>query len=339
MFKHDGEYMPDVCDFWQHDRLPRSPLTKNVRSLRWIAPDTESNYHQQGNKEFGVDSVCYEFNSLGYRGSEFNRAPGEALVMFVGDSNTFGIGMPWAKLWTSIVTNHLQQQWSVDVRQCNLSWRGTGPDYTAMMIHQSIGVLRPDAVFVLWSYFNRMAWFPDSRRQVHFMAQTAPRDDVKEHSAYLRLATQSQGFFNYVRDFHLVDSRLRQCGIPYYWGNLEHLPAELLGHYLPLEGYVGDWVRIDSDFARDGQHAGPKAHASFAANVIDALERNSAGPGQRPAHWPKATAPAAHRPLPGPDITNAKRRSSLSRPVQTPLNEIKLRLRVRAMKKDDPFIY
>src|SRR3712207_8170656 len=42
----------------------------------------------------------YSFNSLGYRGPEFERGPSEAAVVFVGDSNTFGLGTPWEGLWT-----------------------------------------------------------------------------------------------------------------------------------------------------------------------------------------------------------------------------------------------
>lgn len=344
--RDQGDYGPDACEFWQANRIPRSPLRPPVHFLRWFACDSEDNYHQRGNHEFTVDSVGYEFNSLGYRGPDFVREPGEAVAVFVGDSNTFGIGTPWEQLWTSIVTKHLEQRWGVPVRQCNLAWPGTGSDYAAMMIHQTMDVLKPDVVFILWSYSARLMWFPDPRRQVHFCAVTAeehapwaslmPTD--KEHAAYLRLSTQSQGLFNYVRNFHLVNSRLMQIGVPYYWGNQENLATQTLRHYVPLDGYVGRWMRVSSDFARDRMHAGLKSHARFAANVTEALERDSLGRvGATPASKSLAVS-SSHSRGPGP-IVEPGNVPFLARAIQTAVTELKFRHRVRAMKRKDPFIY
>ncbi len=344
--KIQGEYSPAGCGFWQANRIPRSDLHPPVRFLRWFAGDSEDNYYQRGNHEFTVGSVGYEFNTLGYRGPEFVREPGEAVAVFVGDSNTFGIGMPWEQLWTSIVTKHLEQRWGVPVRQCNLAWPGTGSDYAAMMIHQTIDVIKPDVVFILWSYTARLTWFPDPGHQVHFRAVAAeehppwasfaPTD--QEHAAYLRLATQSQGFFNYIRNFHLVNSRLQQLGTAYYWGNQENLSIEILRHYLPLDGYVGRWTRMKSDFARDRLHAGEKSHARFAASVTEALDRGSVHRVE-PAFGsePLAVSPP-HRIRPE-SIARFGNIPLLGRPIQSALTELKLRHRVRTMKRKDPFIY
>jgi len=344
--KDQSEYSPAACEFWQANRIPRSPLRPPVRFLRWFGCDSEDNYYQRGNHEFTVDSVGYEFNSLGYRGPEFVREPGEAVAVFVGDSNTFGLGTPWEQLWTSIVTRHLEQRWGVEVRQCNLAWPATGSDYAAMMIHQTIDIIKPDVVFILWSYTARLTWFPDPRRQVHFRAVAAeehppwasfaPTD--KEHAAFLRLATDSQGFFNYIRNFHLVNSRLLQLGVPYYWGNQEILSTEILRHYLPLDGYVGCWTRVNSDFARDRQHAGLKSHARFAACVTEALDRDSVGQVEAAPGSKSVAVSSLHRVGPEP-MARSGIIPFLARPIQTALTELKFRRRVRAMKRKDPFIY
>ena len=125
---------------------------------------------------FSVESVGYEFNSLGYRGAELEFRPGEKAVMFLGYSNTLGLGMPWEQLWTSLVTNQLQECWGVPVHQHNLGWAATGADYVAMMVHQAVEVLRPAAVFVLWSFVGRTMWFPDPRHQAHFLPNPQPHD-------------------------------------------------------------------------------------------------------------------------------------------------------------------
>jgi hypothetical protein len=344
--KDQSEYSPAACEFWQANRIPRSDLRSPARFLRWFGTDSEANYYECGDHEFTVDSIGYEFNTLGYRGPEFVREPGEAVALFVGDSNTFGVGMPWEQVWTSIVTRHLEQRWGVPVRQCNLAWPGTGTDYAAMMIHQSIDVIKPDAVFVLWPATARLTWFPDPRRQVLFRAVAAeehhpdesPAPKDKEHAAYLRLATPSHGFFNYIRNFHLVNSRLLQMEIPYYWGNVENLSTEILHHYVPLDGYVGRWTRVNADFARDHQHAGVKSHAGFAASVTEALERDSvrrvaAAPGS------ESLAVSSSQPIGPGRRTRSGNIPFLARPIQNALTELKFRHRVRAMKRKDPFIY
>lgn len=277
-FFQDDErnFSPEKCEFWQLNRVPQSPLYPWTRFLRWLHTDSEDNYHERGNKEFSVESVGYEFNSLGYRGPTFDREPNEVGVMFLGDSNTLGLGTSWEDLWTSVVSKRLQELWGVPVRQFNLAWGGTGSDYTAMMVHQTVEVLKPAAVFILWSFVGRMTWFPDTFRQVHFIPEWAEDFYAKDHSAYLRLATEPQGFFNYVRNFHLVNDRLSRLGIPYYWGNLEQFSPEMLAPYLPLEAFVGRWKALD--LARDGRHAGLKSHTFFADLVMSAVERDKVSP-------------------------------------------------------------
>lgn len=243
--------------------------------MQWLFTDSEDNYRKRGNKAFSENSISYEFNRLGYRGPEFELKEDEVGVMFLGDSNTLGVGMPWDGLWTSLVTNHLQKRWGRPVRQYNLAWAGTGSDYTAMMIHQTAEVLRPKVVFILWSYVSRMTWFAVPDRPVYFKPQWYQNTYLKEHSAYLRLATAPQTFFNYVRNFHLVNDRLSRLGIPYIWGNLEEFSDGMLAPYLPLDGFAGRWRCLD--LARDARHAGLETHSSFAASVVKVFENRYAG--------------------------------------------------------------
>jgi hypothetical protein len=272
----EKKFSPTACEFWQPNRVPRSPYTPGLRFARWLHTDSEENYRQRGNKDYSIEGVGYEFNSLGYRGPEFQRERGERAVVFIGDSNTMGVGMPWDELWTSLVTTHLEQKWGTAVRQFNLAWSGTGCDYVAMMVHQCIEMLKPDAVFVLWSFVTRMMWFADTRRHVHFVPEYTPSANAKEHDAYLRLLTDSQGFFNYVRNFQFVNDRLQLLNTPYYWANLEQFSRTMLQDYLPLDRYAGRWHRVD--FARDARHGGRMTHGGLADLMCEAIERDGLDP-------------------------------------------------------------
>jgi hypothetical protein len=269
----EAKFNPAACEFWQIKRIPYSPLYPKTKFLRWLHTDSEENYRRRGNKDFTESSVGYEFNNLGYRGNDFSREQNRPGVLFLGDSNTLGLGTPWEGLWTTLVIKQLEQFWHIPVQQYNLAWGGTGPDYTAMMVHQVVEVLRPAAVCILWSFTGRMTWFPDTRRQVHFIPEWMPEAYRNEHSAYLRLATEAQTFFNYVRNFHIVNDRLARLHIPYYWGNLEQFSQEMLRPYVPLEQFVGNWKALD--LARDGRHAGLKSHLHFANLILAAIKKNA----------------------------------------------------------------
>jgi hypothetical protein len=271
--EREREFAREFCEFWQANRIPQSRLWPRVRFARWLGTDTEKNYLERGNKEFSIDSVGYEFNSLGYRGPELQREPGEQVAMFLGCSITIGEGMPWEDLWTSLVTQHLERRWGAPVRQCNLAWGGTGSDYSAMLLHQAVDVLRPDAVFVLWSFTARMTWFANARTSVTFLPGIMPRlpaQYAKEGEAYLRLATDAQGFFNFVRNFHFVYERLLPLGVPYYWGMVEPFSREMLKDYVPVDRYIGDLRTLD--VARDAAHPGRESHLRFADLAIRTVD-------------------------------------------------------------------
>ena len=220
------------------------------------------------------------------------------------------------------------------VRQLNLGFGATGSDYVAMMVHQSIDTLTPDAVCVLWPSAARITWFPTPRRQVFFLPEWQPGIDTAEHSAFLRLATDAQGFFNFVRNFQLVRARLAECGIPYYWGTLGPAVARGTAACTGRDGYVGAWQPMD--LARDGRHAGIGTHAAFAASVVEAMAR----PGSQGAGARHIAPTRSSMTAPDPDQPAATARAvTLRRPVDRVLSTVRVRRRIRAMKRRDPFIY
>jgi hypothetical protein len=270
----EKELAPEVCEFWQANRIPQSQLWPRVRFAQWLGTDSEENYQRRGNKVYSVESVSYEMNSHGYRGPELKREIGERVAMFVGCSITLGSGMPWDEVWTSIVTSELARRWGSRVRQCNLAWTGAGSDCIAMRVHQAVDALKPDAVFVLWSFTARRGWFADARSYVSFVPQGRYPQFEKEHQASVRLATNAHAFFNYVRNFQFVYRRLLRLRVPYYWGMVESFSLQMLSSYVPLERYIGRLE--DLDFARDGMHPGRKSHARFADRVIESMNKDGA---------------------------------------------------------------
>jgi hypothetical protein len=264
----EEDFSPNATEFWQLGRIPHSPLPEARRSYQWFQGDSEANYVERGNKEFSPDSISYDFNSFGYRSDEFDESGRTPSLMFIGCSNTLGIGTPWDGLWTTRVTKHFAARWGIPVRQYNLAWGATGADHVAMMVHQCVDILKPLAVCVLWSYVSRFTWFESATRRYHFLPNIYPSVPEAEHKAYLRLQTDAQSFFNFVKNYNFVAWRLAAIGVPFFCGSLDRFDADTLKHYVPMNSFVGRWNHLDS--ARDNRHSGVRSHADFADKMIAA---------------------------------------------------------------------
>lgn len=271
LFKsEERQFSPDRCEFWQRGVIPRTSLPRGTKVLRWLHGDSEENYYRQGNRQYTPECIDYRFNDHGYRSDEFCDDERPAFL-FVGCSNTLGIGLPEEQRWTSVVTGHYSTVWDRKVKQYNLGWSGTGPDHAAMIVHQCAEVLRPAAVFVLWSFVNRMTWFKTATTRVHFHPSRDANTPIAEHEAFALLSTDANAFFNYVRNYTFVRERLARLGIPLVCGNMEQFSTEMLRPYVDLDCLAGSWKRVDT--ARDGQHSGVRSNREFAMQMISGADR------------------------------------------------------------------
>ena len=94
---------------------------------------------------------------------------------------------------------------------------------------------------------------------------------------------------------------------------------------------MGSWDPVDR--ARDGRHAGIRTHAAFAAAMVEAMERADGG---RPDEI-RAAAPSPQYPT--PTWTARPLSDRLPQSVRGTITAMRLRRRIRAMRRRDPFIY
>jgi hypothetical protein len=150
-----------------------------------------------------------------------------------------------------------------------------------MVVHRCVDVLKPQAIFVLWSYINRLTWFETPHRRHHFLPNSSSIPEA-EHSALLRLSTNAHAFFNFVKNYNFVVWRLKALGVPFFCGTYEHFDIQTLKHYVPTHSLASHWRRLD--VARDNQHSGVKSHARFAEKIIGIAKNLQ--PSSRGATWP-----------------------------------------------------
>jgi hypothetical protein len=106
---------------------------------------------------FERDTSTYDFNSLGFRGEEFD--PEAQMKLFVcGDSFTFGIGVELEESWSFLLKQRLAAHRDLaasSVNLLNFSEAGASNDYIARtLIEQSSQVL-PDLIVAGFTHMNR----------------------------------------------------------------------------------------------------------------------------------------------------------------------------------------
>lgn len=254
--------------FWRLGDIPQPSVDRRGQTLQWFQSDSEENYLKQGNHSYSRDSISYRFNQFGYRSDEFalleHYDPEEFRAMFVGDSNVLGIGSPWEELWTTQLCQKLHRYTGRFTRQLNLGWGGTGSDWVSMITRQTLDLLRPNVLFVLYSMVGRRNYFASSTQLYPFLPRmNFQKEFEKEYEALVRLTNPYDSFFRFAGNAALVEVEAKNRSIPLIWTTLEHFPREFLSRYLDTRGYIGAYPSIPIK-ARDGIHAGAPTQTELA---------------------------------------------------------------------------
>ena len=106
---------------------------------------------------FEGDGTTYDFNSLGFRGEEFD-AEAQVKVFVCGDSFTFGIGLELEESWTFLFKQRLAAHRDLaasSVNLLNFSEAGASNDYIARTLIEQSSQVRPDLIVAGFTHLNR----------------------------------------------------------------------------------------------------------------------------------------------------------------------------------------
>jgi hypothetical protein len=97
---------------------------------------------------FEQDTSTYSFNSLGFRGEDFD-AEAQVKLFVCGDSFTFGIGVELEESWPFLLKQRLAAHRDLGASSVNLlnfSEAGASNDYTARTLIEQSARVRPDLI-------------------------------------------------------------------------------------------------------------------------------------------------------------------------------------------------
>jgi hypothetical protein len=221
------------------------------RELNWLVSDTEENYKNNlKDRYFALKingwldkKITYKFNSLGFRSDEFTNDP---TAMFLGCSNTMGVGLPVEETWANIVAKTL------NLNYANLAIGGGSPDLAFRMCLGYIDKVKPKIVFYREPPPGRLELMTVAGRngvvgEQLFLGQLDPNYDDKFLLKYA--AEQSNILLNYQKNSLAIQSLCLERNIKFVF--LEDKPQ----------------IKAD-DLARDLAHFGTKYNKEFSSYAL-----------------------------------------------------------------------
>jgi len=161
----DPEIRTRQCRFPTLDDLyPANPTEMMVghymtpgRVSYWDEADTEAKYDANGGHPlYGKTDITYAINSHGYRGPEFDTPrDGKYVIAVIGCSNTKGVGLPVYDTYCEILARSIEMDIKQPVLAFNLGQGGASNDKIALRAFSAARFLKPDFMFVQWTYASR----------------------------------------------------------------------------------------------------------------------------------------------------------------------------------------
>ena len=183
----------------------------------------------------------YTFNSHGFRCDEFTEDP---TIMFVGCSNTMGIGLPRESVWPTLVSAQL------NMRCANLGIGGGSSDTAFRLTHGWIDRIKPKMVIFLEPPGFRLELVSDDR-----LTQILINTYNVEFASYIKEWNMSHQntYFNSQKNQLAIKSLCDARNIQYFYFQSNQLSSLVV------------------DSARDLAHCGPKTHKLFADYVVSKI--------------------------------------------------------------------
>lgn len=279
-----------LADAWTEGGLRAAFWDGVSRNPQWVSCDDEEHYRAEGNR-YAPDSFSYHLSAEGFRGDDLivpEKRFGEGgppRVLFMGCSNTYGIGLPLEDVWSRKVWRGVCQHFGRDdVPFWNVSEGGRGLGWIARMASLAVPILRPDVVMILAPAPHRREFWNERYQIIQAFLPESKLFPSHVVDAALTWWTPEGEFFEYLRDLTHISAVCAAHGVQWMWDTWHHpirrdddvkgaMPAAVVEAW---KGFEFQHSRAPK-LARDGLHAGWETQAHCAGVVtplaIAALER------------------------------------------------------------------
>lgn len=225
-----------------------------MQELDWLGTDSMTRYQDNLKnryddlKRFGwIDKkVSYKFNSLGFRCDDFDGSP---CAMFLGCSNTIGVGIPLEETWAQLVAK------SLGLKCANLGIGASSPDTAFRLCLGYIDRLKPKIVIYNQPPESRMEIINGSKLENYILKDLR----INSNEIYLKkyVVTKDNSLLNYLKNFFAI----------------KHICAERNIKLAAFDNFMSSdyYDNAPKDYARDLNHYGPLHNLEFSKYVLSKI--------------------------------------------------------------------
>lgn len=232
--------------------------------------------------ELADDAFGYNLTSLGFRGNEFTDES-EYPVVFMGCSNTFGLGLPEEAVWTYQLLEKIRNKTEKKIPHWNLAKNGSSIDAQFIFLEQFVHTLKPRAIFFLVpALFRRIVFFNQDVYATNFAHNGELCQDAKVFPKAVLDATalnvdESYALFEAHKYMTAINGLCKLYNTTLYYQFCNYLTDYEQTFFKIKSPMYDSFRKINApwprpvDRARDRMHHGPKSHEMFANIVWDEI--------------------------------------------------------------------
>jgi len=235
-----------------------------VGEFDWMGTDKIENYNSKNRKksEYGENDIKYEINEYGYRTSkEINKKilskKHKNIISCFGCSNTFGIGLPWNDVWTSVLNQNFGDEWLVK----NYGVSGAAVDTMSRLIYNYTKIEKPKIICCFFPDIYRMEGYDKGIN--YFTPHFTEKKDIDKHNAYMEFMCEEYGQYIFIKNFKFIETICKLNNIDFYWFSWSNTildwSSKKIEKYLNIKNYLEGFKKEDfweDPKARDGLHIG-----------------------------------------------------------------------------------
>lgn len=188
-------------------------------------------------------------------------------IAVYGCERTLGQGVDKTEAWPAMLAKMLGPK----VELSNFGVIGSGPDFQAMSMYQTIPVINPNLVVVLWGNVRNFAFYGQDFK-LDLMTPHQNRTDT-DYSFCRDLLDRDNGFYRFVSSFHLAFETCKIADVPMLW-QMAVDPCESLEQFVDCSGLLKETL-LTIDIGSVNALPGPRSHERFARSILERIKQEN----------------------------------------------------------------
>lgn len=233
------------------------------------------------NTKYKNTSILYKETIDGYR--IYDGFGGADIILCMGCSNTYGIGLPDHETWPYILWEHLgKKHYTV----LNYGFPGASADYITRILSCILKHGKPKAIFCLFPEITRKEYYSNTLCMLqNYCTQYHSYNPEYEHENLTRITDSENSLINFIKNFKFIETLCSLHNVPLIWHTWSDILLNIDSSYLKeildtnttLIAENNKLVNINEKYklteifhkARDGGHNGVEYNKILAKSFYD----------------------------------------------------------------------